>query len=302
MSQNQQASQALCLPHIAYIPYWVQVDETISESAKLYFGQICGLARNYGYAWATDQQLADMKKTSVRNIQRWNLELSRAGFMTRETINIPIQQKDGSFLWEAKRKIYIHDAFGSEPPKRRYDQEISNDLVDSNKECGTAKNGGSYGTAKNGGLIKEHIGVTQKQQPEDVVVVSFEEKSLFKDLKVPDPEKRRFLDKFSNQEISSAVDKTLKFEGRKCDIAVLTSILTKAIDWVDPETKESAQASNEAFLDSLRYLDCRTFGHTRIDIGRCDITFIAGQNCEVHDIKDKMFKEKVEKKLKDLKN
>jgi hypothetical protein len=156
-------SKQLDLPFNAIIPYHVQADENISDAAKIYFGQITGLAVRCGYIWATDEQLSEMKKVSIRNIQRWNKELEDGGFIVRETQNYPVKQEDGAFQWIKKRKIFVTPAFsrekkvGNSPPEdEEWEREIfsGGDPGDSKNVCGTAKNGGSIEPAKNGGSIE----------------------------------------------------------------------------------------------------------------------------------------------------
>ena len=156
------------LPFIASIPYSVQIDDSLSDGAKLYFGQIVGLSRKYGYIFATDEALAKMKNVNIRNIERWNKALEDAGHITRETQNVPERDDSGKWIWKKKRKIYVTEGFShKKEPKEEY----------SNKDCGTAKNGGTEETAKNGGteesaknggynktLLNKHLETNKQEQ------------------------------------------------------------------------------------------------------------------------------------------
>src|SRR5271163_4520085 len=110
------SDNSLELPYIAVVPYNVQIDENISDSCKLYYGQIVALAKKTGYMWATDDQLSEMKGVSKRTIERWHSELESAGYIKRVTANVPIKCQDGSFAWTKKRKVYFNDAFAVVKP------------------------------------------------------------------------------------------------------------------------------------------------------------------------------------------
>ena len=97
----------LSLPFMCMIPDNVQYDDRLSDSCKLYFGQIFPLTTRCGYLWATDRQLAEMKGCSIRTIERFNTELERLGYIRREVQNFPIKNENGEWSFEKRRKIYI---------------------------------------------------------------------------------------------------------------------------------------------------------------------------------------------------
>ena len=181
MSENN-----LDLPYIAIIPYHVQADTSISDAAKLYFGQTVQLAKKTGYMWATDEQLAEMKGVSKRSIERWNNELEKAGHIRRVTGNYPVKNPDGSFSWIKKRKIYFNDGFAIPKPVPNPDpippesEEIPSKSVpletaEKVRSLDTAEKVGSLDTVENGGIIKESLDEILKRQcdaPSAVVVFS----------------------------------------------------------------------------------------------------------------------------------
>ena len=77
-------SQQLELPAFAIIRHEVLADKNISDASKIHFGILSGLSHSYGYCWATDEQLAQIHGTALRNIARWHQELSEAGYIIRE--------------------------------------------------------------------------------------------------------------------------------------------------------------------------------------------------------------------------
>jgi hypothetical protein len=101
----------LDFPYISIIPYSVMSCGSLEPSAKLYYGCLAGLARQEGYCWATDSQLAEMHKVCERQIKRWNESLEKNGFIKRQTENKTYRNDDGKLLWKKTRKIYVSEGF-----------------------------------------------------------------------------------------------------------------------------------------------------------------------------------------------
>jgi len=101
------------LPSIAHVPYVVQSDKRLSDACKIFYGQILSLSKTYGYISSTNDQLADMKKTSKKNIERWIMILEKTGYIKRVTENKRIESEKGTFVWKKLRKIYIEDVHKS---------------------------------------------------------------------------------------------------------------------------------------------------------------------------------------------
>lgn len=312
-------SKQLDVPYIAIIPYHVQTCTSISDAAKIYYGQITGLAQKTGYIWATDEQLAEMKSTCIRNVQRWNRELELAGFIRRETKNYPKKLPDDSCIWEKRRKIFVNTAFERVTPTTAPPEEIPGEPdtpesveafeataraeeieEDSNNVCGTAKNVGSLehdkfvGSLehdKNGGIINTpSIDKSLKQQsPAGGVVVPPSLNSLNISAKL----KVKITKNHSIEEIDLAVKRCLAWDGRPTDSVGIMTTLQRAADWQDKPEPGELQDVNTKYLDSIRNLDLTTISNTRITIGSNYIEFVSGQKVITFGTDLKDFKETV---------
>ena len=70
------SQKKLMPPFLATIPRNVLADKNLQSAAKLHYGYLVGLARNEGYCWATDQQLADMHEVSIKAVEKWHQSLA----------------------------------------------------------------------------------------------------------------------------------------------------------------------------------------------------------------------------------
>ncbi len=275
----------LDLPYIAVIPYAIQSDEDLPDSVKIYFGQLTGLASKYGYVWATDENLSIMKNTSKRNIERWNKTLEDAGYITRETKNVPKEQEDGKWGWEKKRKIFVNEAFKREKRNSNNSYGTAND----GGSLGTAKNEESLGTANNGGIYIKPKDEIFKQEPEEVVVSSDELEKLDIEIKL----KVKITQENSPAEIKLAVQRCLNWKSRPSDSVGIMTALKKADSWIDNDTPEKIEDKNVSYLKSLQHLDGKKIGATDIVVGNTYIQFNAGMKCINFPIDDKEFKKNV---------
>ncbi len=57
------------------IPSGILTNETISDASKITYALILGLSNQYGYCFATNQALAEMRRTSESSIKRHIKEL-----------------------------------------------------------------------------------------------------------------------------------------------------------------------------------------------------------------------------------
>jgi hypothetical protein len=295
MSENN-----LDFPYLAVIPYHVQADTNISDSCKLYYGQIVAFAKKTGYMWATDDQLAEMKGVSKRTIERWHTELESAGFIKRVTANVPVKGQDGAFSWTKKRKIYFNDAFAlvkpplpSTPPAEETipPEESAPDPAKNDGSLEPDKNGGSYDTAKNGGIIKESLDESLKRQcsaPEAVVVFS----SLTK-LEIPSTLAVKILNEYSVAEIDVAVERCLRWKTRPSDEVGIMTTLKRADEWSDNPTVEEKEESNLAYLKSLNHLDGKKMGMTNIVVGNKYIEFLCGMKVTIFSVDQPEFKKNI---------
>jgi hypothetical protein len=279
--------QHLELPFFANIPYNVQIDENLSDGAKIYFGQIIGLAKKFGYMWATDDQLMQMKKVAKSTIERWHLELEKAGFIRRETHNVPIKDGEG-FSWIKKRKIYFNDAMAFGSPKKLELPEV----IDSPKNegtIGTPKNEGTIGTPKNEGIINASLDSILKKQlePNEVVISSLEK------IEISDTLRKKIRQEKSIAEIDIAVERCLRWKSRPSDEIGIMTALSRSDSWSDNPSPEEREEANSKYLKSLNYLDMKTIGMTQISIGNKYIEFSRGPKVIVFNIEDAEFKKQV---------
>ena len=107
---SEENSKKLYIPYICSIPYEVRIDNHIPDPAKIYFGELCGIAKKGGVIWATDEELAEMKGTDERTIKRWNKALEERGYILKETFQKPYYNEDGKMRHRKRRKIYLGEA------------------------------------------------------------------------------------------------------------------------------------------------------------------------------------------------
>lgn len=127
-STTEQEEEKLYLPRFCVVPLDARLDPNISDGAKIYLGELNVLANRYGYCFASDKQLAEMKGVGERTIKRWHDELETNGHIYRQTWREHYKNKDGKgVLIRSKRRIYIKDSgidFSSIPERPN---TISND-------------------------------------------------------------------------------------------------------------------------------------------------------------------------------
>lgn len=122
----------LYLPKYCILEVTIRECDDVSESAKIYFGELAVLASKHDCIYCTDEELAEMKGVGIRTIKRWHNELERNNFIKRITENKLDNDSDSKCQWTTKREMYI-----CQQGKL--------------KKCfGRAKNGTPIGRAKNG--------------------------------------------------------------------------------------------------------------------------------------------------------
>ena len=281
----------LDLPYVAIIPYNVQIDDSITDTCKLYYGQIVGLGKKCGYMWATDEQLAQMKGVSIRTIERWNTQLEHAGHITRDTKNYLCKdEKTGKDKWIKKRKVYFTDGFKPKETLKKNDlkKDSEPDKIDGSYE--PDKIDGSYEPDTIGGIIKQSLEESLKEQYETaapVVVFSLNQ------LEIQDSLRNKISQEYSPTEIDIAVERCLNWKGRPSDEVGIMTTLTRAKSWMDNPTVEDIVDKNSKYLKSLINLDGTSIANTRISIGNKYIEFVSGMKVTVFNAEDKEFKKAV---------
>ncbi len=102
---------SLEMPYAAIIPFKILSDKQLHASVKIFYGCLVGLAKNEGYCFASDDQLAEMFGVSDRQITRWLGLLEKKNYISRHTVNVPHRNDNGVTLWTKTRKIYVGEGF-----------------------------------------------------------------------------------------------------------------------------------------------------------------------------------------------
>lgn len=76
---------------------------SLSSNAKILYCVLTGLARGHGYAWPTDDYLAEVLNTCKTQIKEWLNELEEAEVIERETFNEGLKRKRR--IWVARDKF-----------------------------------------------------------------------------------------------------------------------------------------------------------------------------------------------------
>lgn len=286
-------SQPLHLPTLCTIPYSVLADDRIAESIKIYFGILCGLSHTYGHCFAADEQLAEMKKVSVKTIEKWNSLLENCGHIRRDTRNVWCEKKD---QWIRKRDIYV---------------VLDNTkYLDSKKDFETRQNAGfSGGTRRNAGynykcsnrnskkeqqhVKKESCKESKKEAPSAVVVFP----SLQK-LEVDEAFRIKIIiqhPKMSEPDWNLAVERCLAWPTRRSDEAAILTVLRDWKTWKDKPKQEDTINENLKYLESMKHLDQTKIGETVIDVGYKYFGFISGSLVSQFSIESKDFIKDIEK-------
>lgn len=294
-------SISLDLPFNAIIPYNVQIDPKLCASAKLFYGQICGLSVKHGYMYASNQQLADMTQQPIKTIERWMKELEDYGHLRRETENFITKNEEGKNVWQKRRKVFFNDGFARKPEKETLPKPSNNDYETPKNEGSfeTLKNEGSLEPLKNEGNKDASITSISKQQSDSpsAVVVS----SLY-EIQIEDSLRNKIIAGYSKEDIDVAVERCLKWKSRPNDAVGIMTALRDSDIWVDNETKEEATQSNLEYLSQLAHLDKTKIAGAQICVGNKYIEFSAGMNVKVFNVEDKDFKTLVEAHLKLLRS
>ena len=243
-------SEKLTLPDAAIIPAFVRRNKNLTDAVKIYYGELTVLSYKYGYCFATDEQLADMKEVSIRTIERWNEQLEHEGLIRRQTRNVPKDTVSGKFKWIKERRIFMI-------------------MPNSNNVCETAKPVGIYEPDKNGGSIEpdKNGGINnkpkdkQKTKPKVVVFSSLSQ------LKISDSLAAKVSTEHSEEEVNLAVKRCLKWKTRANDEVGLLTTLRDANSWQDTQDPQEIKESNEKFLKSLKHLDGKKIRTESVMIG-----------------------------------
>ena len=87
----------------AIIPATVRYDKSLNPYARLLYGEITALAKKEGYAWASNQYLANLYQVDRGSISHWIKQLQDKGYIRVELVY------DNSKPFVKERRIYIAD-------------------------------------------------------------------------------------------------------------------------------------------------------------------------------------------------
>lgn len=302
----------LYLPAMACIPHAVQINKNLSDSAKLFWGQIAAIARGGGYLWCTNDQLAQLRGVSVRSIERWLQELESEGYIRRETMTKTIKNS-GGLDFSKSRKIYICDPSSKkelpardegvgvgakDPNENLFSQPITAKIggIETAKNGGriTAKNGGRI-TAKNGGC-KDIRNIKKNDRTEAVVVLSLSKLNLSDSLRL------KLKQQYTPEQLDLAVERCLRWGGRPSDEVGILSALRDSDSWQDHQPKDQALEANTAALRKMAELDGKTVAGSIIYVGADYIEFAAASQSTIFGVADPKFLDLVGEHMRKLRD
>lgn len=326
----------LYLPDFIMISYTLQACETISDSARIYCGQLRAIGNRFKYVWSTDDELAELKKKDKRTIQRWHQELEDAGFLSRRSVNKPILEEGGKWHWIRSRKMFIYDTpydnpewvkkhlvdSGSpdslippnpldipDPSDGRYTPENAPHYPDSNNDCDRDRSDAAYGSDRSdaaygcdrsvASIIVNSSSklVKTTEQGKEAVVVNL---NLSK-LNISAALRNKIISGYTIEEIDIGVKRCLAWKGRPSDDIGIMTVLNRSEIWIDNPTPEQNKELAAEFLRSLMKYDGKSFGLSTITVGTNYIEFVSGMKVEVYNIDQVDFKVKVTEHFEKLK-
>ena len=278
--QSAETEKLLHLPKFCIVPLEARLDHTLTDSAKIYLGEINVLTNKHGYCWASNEQLAKMKGVSVTTIKNWNRELKKRGFLEIDSWKEHVKEQGAKGLRiRSKRKIYVIE----EPSKNVYEGQKSAPRSEGQKSA----------------PIKEEPLIFEEENNNAAapVVVPL---SLQK-LEIPDKLREKIVaEGFTDHQINVAVERALRWKTRPSDEIGIMTTLRRENDWNDNMSSEEIIEDNLEFLKTLNHLDGVKSGPVIIGVGNKYVEFIAGPKLDYYDVEQRDFKIMIKTKLKSL--
>ena len=291
-------SEPLYLPKFCIVPLAARLDKTLSDSAKIYLGELNALTNKFGYCWASDERLAEMKEVSVRTIKNWHKDLEDRGFIKRDTWTEHVKDPEKGILVRKKRKIYIFDGGSNNV------SEVQNSAPRSEGQNSAPRSEG-----QNSALIKqeplnqehknnntpqpqvEKVCESQAPAPDRRVVVF----SCLQSLEgIPEPLKKKLCEKWSEQQIQKACEVV---KGSK-NVENPSGLLVEALkNGYEPRSsKEDILEKNRKWKDSkIKPIDGKKVGPYQVNVCQEYVEFSAAGNAQpkIFQICDTLFPELV---------
>ena len=101
----------------AVIPSYIRYDSSLSNGAKMLYGEIRALTNAHGFCWASDEYFCKLYEVSYKTIRRWLANLEEAGHI--------VQSKERN---DVDQKLYriIRLTLPQKIPDRKMDKNVQN--------------------------------------------------------------------------------------------------------------------------------------------------------------------------------
>lgn len=266
INQENESEEKFLQPNFfIIIPAPVMGDKELSSEEKILYGYLNALTSKFGYCFASDQYLADLTQCCIQEVQKRIKKLEDQGHISRKS------QKQG-FIW--KRKIFCisnntydlseelmnnkkdnsnnsyehatrrvrerHMAGSEDAPRRTYKDSTKERYVNN--------------TTTNTTNVKKSLDSHPKQKatkPLHTQVVVF---SCLEKLNLSQEIKEKVSKDFTEEEIKTAVKRTLLFKSRKSDPGSFLHFLYKPEEYQELISKEEkAQKEQEEINKKIEH-------------------------------------------------
>lgn len=287
---NSHKPQKLYLPKYCILEINIRENKNISESAKIYFGELAVLANKYDKIFATDERLAEMKGVSIDTVKKWHKSLEEEGFIYRHTQQEPYKDKNDKLRWK-KNRIMLLDQDPQKLIAKVEEFTLSTEGVKKYTIVRTCKN---LHFNKNKKTDEKN-----KQQAEPVAVVVFP--SLQK-LDINETLKIRFSKEYEEEFVNDCVDRILSWKTRQSDLCAWYTVVERYDDWEKVTPKEKIVEENRDRLKDIKSkLKENKFMGWHVTIGEDYIEFYQSTHCHIFSTNDKSMQEKITKFIEECK-
>lgn len=236
-------SKKLFRPKYCLVPLAARTNPNIPAKAQIYLGELNILTNEYGYCWASDEQLAEMQGVSTRTILEWHRILEQEGFIKRDTVKKHVMNDErGKLDLKTERKIFVIDNPSnnfSEPQKTSCPRDVK-------------KTSAPRDVKKTSGITIEPLTIENTTTEQVVVVVPSSPLDL---LNLTQEDKLKILKEHDSKKISLLVERVKSWKGRSGDLIACNTILRDWEKWRIPVTE--AKIGSEASFDQKQLLEQR---------------------------------------------
>lgn len=183
------------IPYIVNIPGRV-LESGISRSCLKLFSLLVGLSSQYGYSWATNEELAEHFEVSEKTIEKWFKILRDKNFIRCEYKQLSYRSASDHLRWKKDRKTFVTPAFECV-------------LENSKNVCETRPNGGVPPIpAQKGGLLNIKQEKTNQEAPSAVGKISIiqEKKSVLEQLPLTESQIMSLTRNYELDQLKNAVN------------------------------------------------------------------------------------------------